>query len=58
MTRKDYILIAEALKRAKPGYGAALDGWDDCVHSLCAALGEDNQRFEHARFLENCGVTP
>lgn len=57
VTRKDYILIAAALKRAQaqeardgiPSYGYA-------ARFLADALARDNARFEPRRFLDAAGV--
>lgn len=67
MTRKDYILIAAALREAvweaetgRPGYVplqetravmAIVNG------RMADALANDNPRFDRARFLAACGVT-
>lgn len=62
MTRKDYILIADALREARmhnlrdaaPGSGAY---WLRVAASEVArALAEDNPRFDRERFLKACGV--
>jgi hypothetical protein len=54
MTRKDYILIADALRSEKPN-----DGWDpnkrvqwdlDCK-AIAQALAGDNPRFDREHFL-------
>lgn len=55
MTRKDYILIAAALKQAYDHMP------DSCVHNMYVdyiadALAQDNPRFDRARFLAACGV--
>lgn len=58
MTRKDYILIAAALRqaielcadpisRAAAGFAAG---------KVCNALEQDNPRFDRERFLKACGV--
>jgi hypothetical protein len=61
MTRKDYILLAEALASAKPpsiNYGETVHAPDqhiaDC-EAIADALAE-NPRFDRARFLRACGV--
>lgn len=60
MTRKDYILIAEALKearaealalRAGAGVGVTI-----AAVRLADALARDNPRFDRERFLKACGV--
>ena len=60
MTRKDYVLIAEAIKRANenwtgfaPEAGLAIEG---LAKSLSVQLVIDNPRFDRARFLTACGV--
>jgi len=64
MTRKDYVLIAQAIKGTIPGpehtedylQGQAV-GWANCARSIADALSTDNPRFDRARFLAACGVT-
>jgi len=51
MTRKDYILIAEALR-----VSAALG--IDPRRKIAAALAQDNPRFDVARFLAAAGNPP
>lgn len=62
MTRKDYILIAAALKAARSSYSlpnVAIyhNGIDNAAHRVCDALAKDNAAFDRARFLVACGVT-
>lgn len=59
MTRKDYILLAEALKNAicalnKTERTGALLAANEISHRL----KQDNPRFERKRFLEACGMDP
>ena len=63
MTRKDYILIADALKNAQPM--CKLNDFADEMVSACHrdvartladALGRDNPRFDRERFLKAAGV--
>jgi|APGre2960657373_1045057.scaffolds.fasta_scaffold343911_2 hypothetical protein len=49
MTRKDYVLIAEALR-------IAAELGIDPRRKIAAALADDNPRFDVARFLEACGL--
>jgi hypothetical protein len=62
MTKKDYILIAAALKAALqidgkdeylPAYKVAIRRVAD---TLCADLARDNPRFDRERFLRAAGV--
>ncbi len=65
MTRKDYVLIAAALKDALPSAYDSADinnrvGASD-MHATCVAmianrLAQDNPRFDRARFLKAAGV--
>ncbi len=59
MTRKDYVLIADALKRAGNACASPspIQHATDC-HVLADALARDNPRFDRARFLKASGVTP
>jgi polysaccharide pyruvyl transferase WcaK-like protein len=54
MTRKDYVLIAAALKAACPTVNVT---YRACVDSIANALGLENARFDRERFLKACGVT-
>lgn len=59
MTRKDYILIAAALKAAKiPTLGTIRyrEQHDAIAIELANVLGGDNPRFDRQRFLVACGV--
>lgn len=65
MTRKDYILIAAALRVARPAVipgsnvimnGTARSVWYACVTAVANALKADNARFEASRFFDACGV--
>lgn len=55
MTRKDYVLIAEAIRRENdaPGYAEKNRG---VVYAIAAALASENPRFDRARFLKACGL--
>lgn len=55
MTRKDYVVIAEAIRKASqaPGY-AERNAF--VAHAIADALAADNPRFDRARFLSACGV--
>lgn len=57
MTRKDYVLLAEALKAVvqsvdKPERTGAMLA----AHELSYRLGQDNPRFDRRRFIEACGL--
>lgn len=54
MTRKDYVLIAAAIK----GVGPDSDTASNIAHTLAAALAQDNPRFDRRRFLVAAGVLP
>ena len=61
MSRKDYILIAAALKAARSSYtlpNVAIyhNGIDNAAHRLADALGRDNPRFDRERFLKAAEV--
>ena len=61
MTRKDYILIAEAIEpviSASHFDSARKDGARRVAVRVAAALSADNPRFDRERFLKACGVTP
>ena len=57
MTRKDYVLIADAMKRARPvilNNRGPLDMWESCVDELAQALARSNPRFDAQRFINAC----
>ena len=59
MTRKDYILLADALKAAAyalnpPERNGALLAANEISH----CLAEDNPRFDRVRFLKAAGLDP
>lgn len=53
MTRKDYQLIAEAIKSG--GYKMTNGENDKFLNALTTALKQDNERFDTKRFLDACG---
>lgn len=65
MTRKDYVMIAEAVKDA--GRKAALCRSEtadtakaallDAATYIADGLAQDNPRFDRKRFMEACGFT-
>lgn len=62
MTRKDYVLIAKAVRYAfdgmdTPKNAAYWDGVAQVAQCLSDSLKQDNKRFEADRFLKACGVT-
>lgn len=55
MTKKDYILIAEAIEKHRKSYGGRTDSVvKEVVHALCTAFEMDNSRFDAMRFTEAC----
>lgn len=62
MTRKDYVLIAEAIKNARNSVENNLTanglGAGNMIPAYIAeALELDNPRFDRNRFLDACGLT-
>ena len=64
MTRKDYILIADAIRAAliDPETGIALpereaSGVHVAALRLADVLGQDNPRFKRETFLKACSLT-
>lgn len=60
MTRKDYVLLAQALKQCKTDFSNRNLDHDaqhkaDCNY-IAAALAAENPRFDRARFLKACGI--
>jgi hypothetical protein len=63
MTRKDYVLIAEALKAARvpstlgnTNKAVYNNGVDNAVAFVALALAKDNPCFDGQRFRTACGV--
>jgi len=61
MTRKDYVIIAETIANLREqqkdsGPFTNNPSLKDVAEELAHALGEDNPRFDRARFLDACGV--
>lgn len=66
MTRKDYILLACALRRSRPAeqyhktsklaYDLLTVQWQADCHYMAGVLAADNPRFQQQLFLDNCGV--
>lgn len=66
MTRKDYELIAAALRKSSPRFRAGIVDtarhaahcaqWQCDANMLANALAGDNPRFDLRRFLIACGV--
>lgn len=61
MSKKDYILIAQALKKAQPTakeieVETMMGGWINCIREISIAFGQDNNRFDSDIFLEACGL--
>lgn len=64
MTRKDYELIAAALRMSRVGNLAGNEnralynnGVDNAATNVADALASDNPRFDRERFLSACGVS-
>jgi hypothetical protein len=57
MTRRDYVLIAAALKAAQDDeVKAGHPVYDTATYKLADVLARENPRFDRERFLKACGV--
>lgn len=61
MTKKDYVVIAEALKKAEPSdveneQGTMLEGWVKSIKFVALALGRENEKFNVDKFLKASGI--
>ena len=63
MTRKDFELIATAVRKQRDYYIAAfsadhqtVEAADDIAHSIAHELAETNPLFDAERFLTDCGI--
>lgn len=56
MCRKNYALLAAALRKARPDptWLAETDQWHKDVQEIAIALKLDNSRFNEALFLKAC----
>lgn len=54
MTKRDYIKLAAALRSAEPTWNEARGQWLKDIGAVAAVLGDDNPRFDLARFFEAC----
>lgn len=62
MTKKDYIKLAETLKKSsyvlEPGTSIqAFSMFREVCNNLCETLTQDNPAFDRDRFLTACGFT-
>lgn len=65
MTRKDYVLLARALRSAdfrnfpveddEASAETVVEQWNSCVNAIALALSKDNERFNSMKFREACG---
>ena len=56
MTRKDYQLIASAIKQARDESLTAKGEFAELVETLCKALKADNVLFKREIFEKACGI--
>jgi hypothetical protein len=52
MSRKDYIMIADALKKTKNRYPDAKEAFELFVSTIAVVLKRDNPRFDYDRFWD------
>lgn len=57
MTRKDYVALASAIKRAKDAYRDTLEAKAIYLtaEEVAFVCKQDNPRFDHVRFMQACG---
>jgi hypothetical protein len=56
VTRKDYELIAKAIKDTRENYYAENPAIAHVIGVLASRLKEDNSRFDVYKFVEACGI--
>lgn len=63
MTKRDYIVLANALKNARPLFGSTVNirtikygQWQQDVAHITQALQANDSRFNAELFLKACGV--
>jgi hypothetical protein len=55
MSRKDYVLIAEAIASVVPGSNRCQKGWSRFIaHRIAEAMKQGNPRFDKATFMQAC----
>jgi hypothetical protein len=52
MSRKDYIAIADAIKRTRKCYPDAKEAFELFVSAVAVVLKKDNPRFDYDRFWD------
>lgn len=52
MTRKDFVVIANALNASKPAKANAV--WEATVNNMADALAHTNAAFDRGRFIAAC----
>lgn len=55
MTTKDYVRIADIMKRAQTNANHE-DQWSFILVGLAAYMKEDNPRFDEGKFVDACGL--
>lgn len=56
MSRKDYILIAQAIREAHSYEHEGLDT-TKLIGNLCEVFGENNNKFDSGKFFQACQKT-
>ena len=58
MTRKDFELIASAIKDSRTNYSRPNHNKavNEVAYNMADALAETNSKFDHRRFLTACGL--
>jgi len=57
MTRKDDVLLADALRRSRPAadaYSVKWEQWEIAVRYMADALRDTNPCFDSVRFIKAC----
>jgi hypothetical protein len=57
MTRRDFVLIADALKACRPAFNPTSPEWQQWsqdVRCMANALSSTNGRFDRQRFIAHC----
>ena len=64
MTRRDYILLAEALLNGRANYPKSFaqsvdfrEGYNSATREVSMALARHNPRFDQPRFMQESGAT-
>lgn len=62
MSKKDYIILSEAIKHTASGKNLpcdfeAIEALKEVAYNIACRLQEQNARFDFVKFIKACGIT-